>query len=120
MGRAVTFLAEDERPWGRFVVLDPGNGSPYLVKRLEVKAGHATSLQFHYRRREVMTLVSGTLEFELNGNKWEPKIGATWVVEIQDQHRLRALGEDAVVIETQIGDCDEDDIERLDDDYGRS
>ena len=35
-------------------------------------------------------------------------------------HRATAGGkEDLVFIETQIGECDEDDIIRLEDDYGR-
>ena len=37
----------DERPWGRFEVLEDQNG--YKVKRLEVKPGARLSLQRHSR-----------------------------------------------------------------------
>ena len=40
----------DERPWGRYEVLEESDG--YKVKRLEVKPGARLSLQRHSRRGE--------------------------------------------------------------------
>ena len=58
-----------ERPWGRFLVIHE-EGS-YKLKRIEVKPGHRLSYQFHNKRSEVWTIVQGSGEIVIDGNKGE-------------------------------------------------
>lgn len=120
----------ETRPWGSFTVIDAGTG--YKVKRIFVKAGHRLSLQRHERREEHWSIVSGqgVLTFEeptgsmthLKDSKLlETTVGPGFQVKILKgaRHRIEAI-EDLVFIEVQLGECDEDDIERFEDDYGRT
>ena len=46
-----------ERPWGAYTVLHVGK--KFQIKMIEVEAGKRLSLQFHRRRDEHWTIVSG-------------------------------------------------------------
>lgn len=109
----------DERPWGSFQVLD--EGPTYKVKRLEVKPGQRLSYQFHHRRSEHWVIVSGRALVTLDEVVHERN--ATESIEVAQgvRHRIENPGPDPMVfIEVQTGSYfGEDDIVRLDDDYGR-
>ena len=48
----------EERPWGKFEILIEDVGCK--VKRITVKPGGRLSYQYHHKRSEVWTIVSGT------------------------------------------------------------
>ena len=108
------------RPWGSYEVLNSGTG--FKVKRICVKPGHQLSLQFHRHRSEHWVVVQGTARvtcadktFDLHKNQ------STWIAEGQP-HRLANHGQEPLsVIEIQSGTyLGEDDIVRLEDDFGRA
>ena len=110
----------DKRPWGSFEVLDEGEN--YKVKRIEVLPGKRLSYQRHARRAEHWFVVCGTAKVTLNGR--EILVGAGEAVDIAVETAHRVENPDAatllVFIETQTGDYfGEDDIVRLEDDFGR-
>ena len=109
----------EQRPWGAWYVLDEGPG--YKVKRIEVHPGQRLSYQTHEHRAEHWAVVQGTATCTLDGETFEVKTGGSCDVPIGTPHRIANLhAEDLVVIEVQRGDyTGEDDIVRLDDDYGR-
>ena len=109
----------DERPWGSWHVLDEGPG--YKVKRLVVRPGRRLSYQTHAHRAEHWVVVRGTATCVIDGDTVEVKAGGTLDVPLGTPHRITNLHDDElVVIEVQRGDyLGEDDIVRLDDDYGR-
>jgi mannose-6-phosphate isomerase len=112
--------ASDERPWGRFTVLDECEN--YKVKRIEVYPGKRLSYQRHARRAEHWYIVRGIAKVTLNGVEILVKIGETVDIGIGDAHRVEnpAAAEPLVFVEVQTGDYfGEDDIDRLDDDFGR-
>ena len=112
--------AFDQRPWGSFTVLDEGDN--YKVKRIEVLPGKRLSYQRHSRRAEHWYVVSGTAKVTLNGVEILVKTGEAVDIAREDAHRVENPGdaELLVFIETQTGDYfGEDDIVRLDDDFGR-
>ena len=49
----------------------------------------------------------------------ESFIGSFWVIPKKTLHRATAGPDGLVFIETQVGDCYEEDIVRIEDDYGR-
>lgn len=108
------------RPWGRYqtVALDEG----YLVKVITVEPGSRTSLQYHLHRAETWTVVRGTLRLWRGADSSED-LGAGTIVRIgtAEHHRIDNPGPaPLVIVEVQLGDdLREDDIVRLEDDYGR-
>ena len=109
----------EQRPWGAWYVLDQGPG--YKVKRIEVHPGQRLSYQTHEHRAEHCAVVQGTATCTLDGENVEVKTGGSLEVAVGMPHRISNLhDEELVVIEVQRGDyTGEDDIVRLDDDYGR-
>lgn len=110
----------DRRPWGSFTVLDEGEN--YKVKRIEVLPGKRLSYQQHSRRAEHWFVVAGTAKVTLNGVEIIVKRGSAVDIDQGDAHRVENPDGDKllVFIETQTGDYfGEDDIVRLDDDFGR-
>ena len=109
----------DERPWGRYIVLDEGQN--YKTKRIEVFPGKRLSYQRHARRAEHWFVTRGTAKVTLNGREILVKTGESIDIAIGDKHRIENPdSEPLVFIEVQTGEYfGEDDIERLDDDFGR-
>jgi mannose-6-phosphate isomerase len=111
--------ARDERPWGSWLVLDQGSG--YQVKRLLVRPGERISYQTHAHRAEHWTVAHGTATCVIDGETVELTPGTSVDVPVGTPHRLANLHDDTlIVIEVQRGTYfGEDDIVRLEDDYGR-
>jgi mannose-6-phosphate isomerase-like protein (cupin superfamily) len=112
-------LDADNRPWGRWeeYLNEPG----YRVKRIIVHPGQRLSLQKHEHRKEHWVVVQGTGIFTRNDEEIRVEAGDTCFIDVGDVHRLENDGEEHLVfIETQMGLCIEDDIIRLEDDYGRT
>lgn len=110
----------DERPWGSFTVLE--DEVDYKVKRIEVLPGKRLSYQKHSRRAEHWFVVRGTAKVTLNGVEILVETGGAIDIAIQTAHRVENPDDKEllVFIETQTGDYfGEDDIVRLEDDFGR-
>ena len=108
------------RPWGSFHNVDAGAG--YQVKRITVKPGGRLSLQKHARRAEHWVVVVGTATVTRGEEVVELNANQSTYIPIGMAHRLEnRTGEELHLIEVQSGDyLGEDDIERLEDIYGRS
>jgi mannose-6-phosphate isomerase len=110
-----------ERPWGSYTVLDEGAG--YKVKRIVVMPGQRLSYQLHHRRSEHWFAVGGVGTVTLDGASITLPAGQALDVATGAAHRVGNTSADVpfVFIEVQRGDyCGEDDIVRLEDDYGRA
>jgi len=109
----------ETRPWGRWTVLGEGDG--YKVKRLEVNPGHRLSLQFHHRRSEHWIVVSGTARVVIGERIEYVQAQESTFVPAGTSHRIENPGPlPLIIIEIQSGPyLGEDDIVRLQDDYGR-
>lgn len=110
----------DERPWGSYTVLD--DASDHKVKRIEVKPGARLSYQRHQRRSEHWFVISGAAEVTLDGASHRIVAGDAIDIPVRSSHRIANVGDSPLVfIEVQHGEYfGEDDIERLDDDFGRA
>ncbi len=110
----------DHRPWGNFTVLDEDQG--YKVKRIVVRPNSRLSYQRHASRSEHWTIVCGQALVTLDGRTISLTGGDSVDVPSGAAHRVENPGtDDLVFIEVQRGAyLGEDDIVRLDDDYGRS
>jgi mannose-6-phosphate isomerase len=109
----------DQRPWGSFTVLDEGEG--YKVKRIEVLPGKRLSYQKHSRRAEHWMIVRGLAKATLDGCEILLHAGEVIDIPIGSAHRVENPGDERMIfIEIQRGEyLGEDDIVRLQDDFGR-
>jgi mannose-6-phosphate isomerase len=109
----------DRRPWGTFTVLDEGNN--FKVKRIEVLPGKRLSYQKHSQRAEHWVVVQGTAKVTLDDRESMLASGEAIDIGIGSAHRVENPGSDTLVfIEVQRGSyLGEDDIVRLQDDFGR-
>jgi mannose-6-phosphate isomerase len=115
----VTETTFDRRPWGTYQILD--EGPTFKVKRLTVDPGQRLSYQFHHRRAEHWIIVSGVATITLDDVDHDLGPGQSIDIGLGVRHRVRNPGTEVLTfIEVQTGDYfGEDDIVRLDDDYGR-
>ena len=109
----------DRRPWGTFTVLDEAPN--YKVKRIEVLPGKRLSYQRHQRRSEHWMAVAGRARVTLDGAEIFLSEGETVDIPAGTAHRIENVGEVPLIfIEIQRGTYfGEDDIVRLQDDFGR-
>ena len=110
----------DRRPWGTFTVLDEADG--FKVKRIEVLPGKRLSYQKHAKRAEHWVVVHGTAKVTLDDQDIIVKAGEAIDIGIGAAHRVENPGDETLVfIEVQRGSyLGEDDIVRLQDDFGRA
>jgi len=107
------------RPWGWYQTVSSGPG--FLIKRIAVLPGQQISLQRHRHRAEHWLVVRGTARVTLGEQVLDLTVGQHCDVPLGTVHRLGNRGADEVeIVEIQLGPLlSEDDIERLQDDYGR-
>ncbi len=110
----------NKRPWGYFEILS--DTPDHKVKRITVKPGGILSLQRHKFRSEHWFFVSGSGKVTLEGKEYPVRSGATIDIPLGARHRMENTSSgDLVIIEVQTGTYfGEDDIERLEDKYGRA
>lgn len=110
----------DERPWGAYEVLE--DAPSHKVKRIEVRPDQRLSYQRHQRRAEHWFVVSGLALATVDGAERILSAGMAVDIPVGAAHRVANAGEGLLVfIEVQHGDYfGEDDIERLEDDFGRA
>lgn len=107
------------RPWGKFEILS--DASSHKVKRITVEPGQRLSYQRHEHRSEHWFVVAGEGVVTIDDQAHAVTPGTAVDIPVRTAHRIECTGpEPLVFIEVQHGSYfGEDDIERLDDDYGR-
>ena len=108
------------RPWGYYEILEDKEDNK--VKRITVYPGKRLSLQRHQRRQEHWYFISGEGIVTLDTVEVAVQAGKSVDINFSTVHRVSNTGSDDLrFIEVQRGDYfGEDDIERLEDDFGRS
>ena len=108
------------RPWGSYETLVLSDR--FQVKRIVVDPGEENSLQLHYHRAEHWIVVSGTAEVTIGDNSRLLTENESVYIPLGMKHRIKNPGTIPLVfIEVQSGAyLGEDDIVRLQDDYGRA
>ena len=108
----------EKRPWGEFRQFT--SGAPVTVKTLLVKAGERISLQEHEKRSEFWRILSGTPLITIGTKVFQAAKGDEVEIPVKTPHRIEATDTDVEILEISEGTFDEDDISRLDDNYGRA
>ncbi len=137
-----------ERPWGGFLVIDESQAQDFSniffsgidvsdlkisgklsPKILMVKSKSRLSWQYHYRREEIWRVYSGTVGVVVSDTDFEEEMiqlrqGDQIKLKKEQRHRLIGLDDWAVIAEIwqhteKDNPSNEDDIVRINDDYGR-
>jgi mannose-6-phosphate isomerase-like protein (cupin superfamily) len=121
MAAPVGFSGDDkyeEREWGSFqILLDEPK---VKVKKITVKPDQRLSLQLHRKREELWYVISGFGEMQVGSKVFDIESGRVIKINKYEVHRVKCAGlNDLVLVEIQTGICQEDDIVRIEDDYGR-
>ncbi len=108
------------RPWGGYASVL--NGSRFQVKRLFVKPGKKLSLQKHYHRSEHWVVVRGVAEVTVDDRVMTLNENESVYLPLGCTHRLTNPGKiELELIEVQTGSyLGEDDIIRIEDEFGRA
>ncbi len=91
------------------------------MKRIWVSPGQQLSYQRHQKRAEHWFVISGSGIATVDGHEIGIQTGSTVDIAIKQLHRIKNTGNDELIfIEVQTGTYfGEDDIERVEDDFGR-
>lgn len=113
---------KDKRPWGNFEQFSHNEKS--TVKLLHIYAQQRFSKQVHKNRDELWVILDENLQVEIDGEFFEPVPGYRFLILRGQEHRLANIGFEhdtpARVLEISYGDFDENDEDRLEDNYGRN
>ena len=107
------------RPWGWYMTIDEGVN--FKVKRIQVNPGASLSLQKHSKRAEHWVVVKGTAKVTRGKKEIILEKNESTFIPLGELHRLANPKKIPLeIIEVQSGNyLGEDDIERIDDQYGR-
>ena len=110
---------ESQRPWGRYEILQ--ESAIHKTKCIYVLPGKRLSYQRHQKRAEHWFFIQGDAEVTLEGKVSKLSSGDTISIAKGQLHRIANIGSNEVIfIEVQTGTYfGEDDIERIEDDFGR-
>ena len=108
------------RPWGHYTSIV--EEQTWKVKRIEITPNSSLSLQSHKHRAEHWVVVDGTAKVEINNKTSFLKVNESIYVPKGTIHRLsNTTNYPLIIIEIQSGSyLGEDDILRLEDNYGRN
>ena len=109
----------EKRPWGNYHIIAKNTG--YQIKEIKVNKESKLSLQKHKSRSEFWQIVKGESKITIEGDKFFLKEKQHIYIPKNTIHRIENIGkEDLIFIEIQLGqNLNEDDIIRIEDDYGR-
>jgi mannose-6-phosphate isomerase len=108
----------DHRPWGGFRQYTRNQTT--TVKLIEVAPGQRLSLQRHTHRDELWVVLDDGLEVRIGDRTVTAARGDEFLIPRGTLHRVAAGPTGGRFVEVCFGYFDEDDIERLEDAYGRS
>jgi len=111
-------IFEDIRPWGKFRSFPHHEASS--IKVITVAPGGVLSLQYHNKRSEFWVALDEGLEITVGDKIWKPSINEEIFIPVKTAHRVQNTGKNpARILEIWLGPSEENDIIRLQDNYGR-
>ena len=108
---------KEKRPWGGFEQFTLNEIS--TVKILTIKAKKRLSLQLHKNRKEFWRFLDGPAKVTLGEKTFIAEKGEEFIINKKIKHRIEGLDNDVHVLEISFGKFDEEDIVRVEDDFGR-
>jgi len=109
------------RPWGYYKNVEGNDNSGFKIKRISVYPGKRLSLQSHNFRSEHWVIAKGKAKVQVGTDEFILEKDQHIYIPIKTLHRIENIGSELMEFtETQIGNyLGEDDIIRVEDDFGR-
>ena len=109
----------EERPWGNYHIIAKNLG--YQIKEIKVSVNSKLSLQKHQNRAEFWQIIKGNCMVIVDEKEYELEDNDSIYIPKNTLHRIENIGNhELIFIEIQLGkDLKEEDIVRIEDDYGR-
>jgi mannose-6-phosphate isomerase-like protein (cupin superfamily) len=107
-----------DKPWGWY--LDYERHHNLVIKKIHIKPFQRFSLQKHFKRDEFWYIIFGTGTITIGSEVKEVYIQDSFVIPKETIHRLQGGADGITFLEVQRGECYENDIVRLEDDYNRN
>lgn len=101
-----------KRPWGRYDIIEK-------MKIIEVNPYSRISLQYHKKRDEFWKIISGKGKVTIGEKIFHAKPGDSYTISKNTTHRIETGKKGISLLEISLGEIDEEDIVRIEDDYGR-
>jgi mannose-6-phosphate isomerase len=106
------------KPWGQYT--DIYRSPSVVFKRIEVFPGEEISYQYHLGRGEFWYIFSGHGSLTIDDTTFDVTTGESFQIDVGLPHQIKNTGDIPITIfEMQFGDCQEEDIVRLNDKYDR-
>ena len=105
------------RPWGSFERFTHNEIS--TVKILTIKPKKKNSLQYHNKRKEFWRVLEGNPILTIGKKVEKAKPGNEFSISKKTEHRIESGDKQVKILEISFGEFDEEDIVRLEDDFGR-
>jgi len=119
MGRDELMDSETvQRPWGTYTTLGQWSNE-ITLKVLKVNPRSRTSLQKHEHRDEEWICLSGRAKVTIGKRNFVLRVGKKAFIPRRRLHRVASI-EGTEVLEVSYGRFDENDVVRVEDDYGRA
>lgn len=110
-------IKQEIRPWGEEEIFTLNEITS--VKILTINPGERCSLQYHAKRKEFWKIIEGEAILQIGEDKIDSMVGDEYEIEAGVKHRIIGKTKPAKILEISFGEFDENDIVRLEDDYGR-
>ena len=109
----------EKRPWGNYHIIARNSG--YQIKEIKVSADSKLSLQKHQNRAEFWQIIKGNCKVTVGDKKYDLEDNNNIYIPKNTFHRIENTGnQELIFVEIQLGkDIKEEDIVRIEDDYGR-
>ena len=107
-----------KKPWGQFDQFTHNELS--TVKVISINANSSLSLQYHKKRSEFWRILSGHPIVTIGEKEIKASPGEEFTIAKGEKHRICAKDDSVQFLEISLGDFDEEDIVRLEDNYGRA
>ena len=113
-------MEDNKRPWGYWDLIREDHH--FKVKKITVNPGKRLSLQSHEHRSEHWVIVIGNAKVRVGDDEHILSKNQSIYIPKNTKHRIENIGKgELIFLEIQLGkDLKEDDIIRLEDDYGRA
>ena len=117
MEKKLINLYKENRPWGKFERFI--KNEKCTVKILYVNPYSKTSLQVHKKRDEFWKILEGFAQVELEERVFSASKGDIIQIPKNLKHRVTTEAKSCVIMEISLGEFNENDIVRIEDDYDR-
>lgn len=107
----------EKRPWGKFEQFTHNEKS--TVKIVTINPKQKLSLQYHTHRKEFIKFLDNPAKVTIGKKTIKVKKGQEIIIPRKTKHRIEALNKHVSFLEISFGKFKEEDIVRLEDDYGR-